>query len=96
MSDLGFILLRILRPWSSRSDFTEACIEKTSVDKGHISNLIEEFTAESRNFMSRSAPQKEMECLEEEERLVWNDYAREMIEFYVDLVGAFLSTMANY
>jgi hypothetical protein len=61
MSDLGFILLRILRPWNSRSDFTDACTEKTSLDKGHISSLIEELTAESRNFMFRGAPQKEME-----------------------------------
>ena len=52
MADLGFILLRILRPWSSQSDFTNACIEKTTSDKGKTSNLIETLTAESRNFMS--------------------------------------------
>jgi hypothetical protein len=52
MCDLGFILLRILQPWNSKSAFTEACLAEENKDAAD--DLIETLTAESRCFFARN------------------------------------------
>ena len=88
MCDLGFILLRILRPWNSNSSFTETCIDLKKEKEDSVINLL---TGESRAFFEKSKEESKTmfnaESLDDKERHAWENYVKEMLEFYIDSIG---------